>query len=492
MPKTRREKQAETDAKVMEAAFEGDMDTLARLGKRDEAKRAQELTKCFSKFLEGHQTSKKVEEAAMAGSVVAQGKKLTKTALVDANNTEIERRQQAADASAKEAERCSNEAAQHRAESDRIQRELKEMEDAGVNKNEALLLSWAAARDLRLGESVWNLLPTDTMQTHRGAILLPRGAKGKLMASDAATHRGLAGPGIDFYRDRCLLVQFQLRNPATKCTEPFNVSVYYKLVSAEVPYTDQYMAADSWHANWSRCHVHWSVLKLKLRCWAWLRRVRIRLGTHRVSAIANTVRLTDPVALASELWDHSAQLRMPFGPNDLLLTTFSAEYAMDHMLVPCRSLPADVDVVLRRWMYQRRTFVSRAHLESQRNGRSRFSAVVPVMHLWCDDDSDVSPYEPFYSAAPDGRFQSIEDFALWWDEHVRSMGAVEYGRVCKHGTQFDRRFTNADCVGCLSNAYHELDYDGDSDRCPQFRLGELIEAVETKTVVLKVDLSLKV
>jgi len=200
------------------------------------------------------------------------------------------------------------------------------------------------------------------------------------------------------------------------------------------------------------------------------------------------------VALASELWDHSARLRMPFGPNDLLLTTFSAEYAMDHMLVPCRSLPADVDLVLRRWMYQRRVVVSRAHLESQRNGRSRFSAVLPVMHLWCeeDPDGDTSPFEPFYSAAPDGRFQSLEEFATWWDEHVRSMGAVEYGRVRKHGTRFDRRFTNTDCSGCLTNSYYELDCDADNDRCPQFRLGELIEAVETKNVVLKVDLSLRV
>lgn len=497
MPKTRREKQAETDAKVMEAAFEGDMNALARLGRINEAKRAQELTKSFSKFLEEHQTSEKVEEAAMAGSIVAQGKKLTKTALVDANNTEMERRQQAADASAKEAERCSNEAAQYRAESDRIQRELKEMEDAGAKKNEAFLLSWAAARDLRLGEPVWNLLATEEIHTTRGKVSLSRGAKGTLVAINAAAPRDNPDPGRDFHPNRRMGVQFKLRNPATKRIEPFNIALYYKLLSDVEPYSDLYLAAESWCANWSRCHVHWSVLKLKMRCWAWVRRTRIRMGTHRAPSVEATNSAAPPpaegpVALASELWDHSAQLRMPFGPNDLLLTTFSAEYAMDHMLVPCRSLPADVDLVLRRWMYLRRVAVSCAHLESQRNGRSRFNAVLPVMHLWCDDDSDVSPYEPFYSAAPDGRFQSIEDFALWWDEHIRSMGAVEYGRIRKHGTQFDRRFTNADCVGCLSNAYYELDCDADSDRCPQFRLGELIEAVETKTVVLKVDLSLKV
>ena len=446
MPKTRRQKQAETDAKVMEAAFEGDMATLAALGRIDEAKRAQELTKCFSKFLEEHQGQGTTRKA--------KGK-------------------------------------------------IEEMEAAGVNKNEALLLSWAQARDLRLGEPVWNLLATEDIHTTRGKVSLPKGARGTLMATNAAAPRGNPDPGRDFHPNRRMAVQFKLRNPVTKRIEPFNVAMYYKLLSHVEPYQDLYLAAESWCANWSRCHVHWSVLKLKLRCWAWVRRTRIRMGTHRVPAVdvndfglaSLPVDVEDPVALTSELWDHSARLRMPFGPNDLLFTTFSAEYTMDHMLVPCRSLPADVDLVLRRWMYQRRVVVSRAHLVSTRNGGGcSWDLVLPVLQLWCEEDpeGDTGPFEPFYSAAPDGRFKSLEEFAAWWDEHARSMGAVEYGRVRKHGTRFNRRFTDVNCAGCLSNSYYEMDHAADGHRCPQFRLGELVEAVETRYVVLKVDLSLRV
>lgn len=475
MPRTRREKRAENDAKVIEAAIEGDFTTLYKMGKGDAAEHAQEMTK-----------GARVTRAARA---------LSKTALVTrlANEAEMERRQQAADASAKEAERYGKEAAQYRAESDRIQRELKEMEGAGVKEGEDLLLSWAAVKDTRIGTLVWNLQPTEKIETNRGTVEFPRGAKGELVALKGAG-RNLAWGSTEFadyfYSGRHVLIRYLLYNPATKCLEPFNVAVYYKFVSTDVPYTDLYAAADSWCRNWSRYHVHWCVLRMKLRCRAWLRRVRTRLATHHAPSNAKISAKICPVALAKELWDHGAQLRVPFGPDDLLFTTFAAENAVDHMLVPCRSLPADVDLVLRRWMYQRSDFVSRAHLESQRNGRSRFNAVLPVLHLWCDDDAewDAEPFEPFYSAAPDGRFQSLEEFAKWWDTHVRSMGTAD--RLYKHGTRADWRFTNADCVGGLSDTCH-MDV-ADNDKCPQFRLGELIEAVETKRVVLKVDLHLQV
>jgi hypothetical protein len=521
MPKTRREKQAETDAKFMEAAIEGDFATIASMGRAETAKHAQqqriaqelsktyeelldtrqELSQTYEELLDTRQTPKEKEvwEKAAKARTKAQGAKLSKAALVSANNVEIERRKQAADHALKEADRASKEAAHYTAENKRIQSELKEMKDAGMNKDEDLLLSWAEARDLRLGEPVWNLLTTEDIHTTRGKVSVPKGARGTLVATNAATPRDNPDPGRDFHTNRRMGVQFKLRNPVTKRIEPFNVAMYYKLLSHVEPYSDLYLAAEAWCANWSRCHVHWSVLKLKLRCWAWVRRTRIRMGTHRVPSVATMDSaapppVKGPVALASELWDHSAQLRVPFGPDDLLFTTFSAECSMDHMLVPCRSLPADVDFVLRRWMYQRRVVVSRAHLESQRNGRSRFDAVLPVLSVWCDEDpeAETSPFEPFYSAAPNNRFKSLEEFATWWDEHVRSMGTVDHGRTREHGTYFNRRFTDASCTGCLSNSYHELDNDVDNDRCPQFRLGELIEAVETKRVVLKVDLSLLV
>ena len=498
MPKTRREKLAEADAKAMEAAIEGDFETLDKMGRVEAGKRVKGVHKLFSKFMKESGDPKEAAKAVSEAAVTeTQGKKLTKASLVAANDAEKARLQQEADANTKEAERFAKASADCKAEGDRIQRELDAMENAGVKTDEALLLSWAEARDLRLGEPLWNLQPTEKMETYRGEVLFPRGAKGKLVALNAASHV-CHSSGFDLYPNRRLLVQFQLYNPATKCTEPVNVDIYYKVLSQETPYQCMYAAADSWCRNWHRYHLHWSILTMCLRCWAWIRRARIRLGTHSVKSVAEPrPSKTDAVAAADHLWDHVTKLRRPFEPDDLLLTTFSAEYSMDHMLVPCRSLPADVDLVLRRWMYQRRVLISRAYTQSRRDPLSRganFNTVLPVLQLWCDADPEDEDdmFEQFYEAAPmSGRFKSLQEFAKWWDENVRSMGAVDHlpDRAC--ADRVDVRFTNEDCVGALSNAYdHGLGLGDDS--CAQFHLGELIRAAETKNIVLKVDLALRV